>query len=753
MYSLKVCHEKKLNFHRVILPELYEIIGDEYFVPIAFRSALNNDYFFIRDQGKALIKLFQSGLRIVIRDRSSVDSVMKYGPVDLIVKFCVARFRKTMLCPRSKLAMIVSTSVDASRRSRLSLLSSHRKLVDAAFSLRNKGCFAALCDQITAAQMTMLNVKTLDLSNNEISDLQPLSRLTGLTFFALDLKFNQISSIKQFEFVKNLRVQEIFLEGNPVTALPLFVQKLKEILPSLKKIDRLVLNETNHLPIQILKFDNRSDKIRNFNTVNVLNAGQITSFVKEEFPKQMNNSWNKVVVEHKGKVRKDTILYELNKQFFNRTQFHPCYYKQGRNRDYFYLYQNFSALNTMVMKNLTIKIPPTNFEIKLQLYMKCAEWCDGQIDWRDKINYVIRKRIIGSVLSLDDFEDDSDLSDLFVSLSIVQGLSSIITQAQRINDEIATISFRRNRISNIEGFTYLKHFTKLISIDLSSNLIESFEGLPELPNIVEMFLDRNPICLKYYDEPRQYIKDLRKAFPRLEYIDGRRIDKNSETVSFQNFLIKPNVYTLAERFIKFFFGFYDSTHRSSLINLYEHESLFSLSSEIVDMTASTKKYQEYSRNLLHRKELEESELCVGRLNIIEFFDYLPQTQHDFVTMNIDVPFLTDETIIIHVNGYFKEIGQTLNAIDKIYGFTRSFVLKQRDEKFGDMFKYVILNEQLHIRDISQEEINWAFKKDAVTDENMNSICKDMLPSDTQQEYAIILLLNKITNLKKLWCRR
>lgn len=738
-YSLQICHEKRFNFHREILPELRKIVGDKFFIPIAYRASITNDYFFVNNQGEALIKLFENNLRVGVRD----------SYVDLVVKFCVAKFKGKMLCPHQKLAMIVSTSVDTTRTSNLSLLSSHQQLSDVEFSLSLSGCFQALCEQIIIAQSIMLNVQTLNLSNNGISTLKPLSKLTSLKFYALDLRFNKISSIEEFEFLRNFRLQVIFLEGNPISNLPLFNEKLKAILPTLKKVDDFYLNEESfrHNQSQTLKFDNRSDEIFIFSQSLVFRAGQLTDSCKQDFHTLANHSWNKVVVEHNGRVEKKTILEELNNQLFNRTQFYPCYYREGKKKDFFFLRKNFSALNLLIMKDLTVRLSHIDYEIKFQIHLKCAEWVDGQIDWQNKLNYVIQKRIVGSTLSLDNFASDSCLSDLFVSLATVQGLSFIITTAQKINNKIISISFRNNIISNIEGLKFLKHFPKLISIDLSGNRIESFEGLPELSSIVELFLDKNPICLRYYDEPWRYVGEILKAFPRLRYIDGHRIDKHFQTVPFQNFFVTPNVYTLSENFIKFFFELYDSTCRSSLIKLYEAESLFTLSSELVDVASRN------SRNNLKRME---SKVCNGRAHINEFFDYLPQTQHDFVTMSVDVPFVTDESILIHVNGYFKEIGQTLNDVDEVYSFARTFLLKRKHRKSGatkDTFEYVVLNEQLHIRGIDSIEDTQAFKKDAVTEDEIDSICKELLPLKSQKEHANILVFNKMTNLKISWCKR
>jgi Leucine-rich repeat (LRR) protein len=64
------------------------------------------------------------------------------------------------------------------------------------------------------ANQTLTNLTELDLRNNKISDIKPLSNLTKLTW--LDLERNQISDIKPLSNLTKLTI--LSLEGNPLVS-------------------------------------------------------------------------------------------------------------------------------------------------------------------------------------------------------------------------------------------------------------------------------------------------------------------------------------------------------------------------------------------------------------------------------------------------------------------------------------------------------------------------------------------------------
>lgn len=689
----------------------------------------------------------EHGLRIKIRDNF----------VDIGVTFGVGRFTPGMFRIQDKLDKIIKDSIDM-RFSTCNLdhISGHQHLADVKFTLSNRGCLEILCQRIARVPNLLKNIDSLNLSSNGIATLQPLTRLQDFKFFNIELKSNNISSIAEFNFIKHLNVREISIIGNSVSDEPQLGEKLGAILPTLKKIDQTHVEGVLPAKKEDTTVDNRNDDITIFNRdFTKVRAVDVNEHTKREFFKLENNEWNKVIVEHKGKASKNEILAEMFKQFFNRIQFYPCYYKRGSRKDYFYLRKNFSALNALVQKGLTMKMPVTNIEINFELHMKCAEWIEGQINWRHKINYVLQRRMSGLKLNLNSFSSDSDFDGLTVTLSTVFGLPFVLNAARELCGDFLTISLQNNQISRVEALKFLKCFPNLITLDLRNNKIKSFEGLPQMPKIVQIFLDKNPFCVQYYDEPWRYIRDLVKIFPNIEYVDGIRIDNNSNTAPLRNFFVSRSVYTLSESFANFFFKLYDSSHRIGLKKLYEHDSMFTLVTDLNKTRDSPNGYDDYSRNLLHNKEPSESRVFTGKA-ITAFFATLPQTQHDFTTMNVDVPLLTATNVLITVTGYFMELETSLNDKSIAYGFTRTFNLQRGNRQFGTLentFKYYVRNEMLLIRNISPLEAHKAFKKNVITEKEISKLCQDLLPVKSQEEEASILLLSQMTKLTKVCCKR
>ena len=676
--------------------------------------------------------------------------------VDLMVKFCVAKFKEGNPVPREKLDKIIANSIDSSNQlvANLSRITSHHELADMILTLSNKGCFDLFCLRLNVARNILKNIKTLNLSCNDIQSLEPMSKLINYSFYAIDFRYNKISSIENFCFLKSLNLQELVLIGNPVTEEPMYMEKIKEILPTLKKIDGRDMGHQKIalvVPAQSVHADNRSDPINVFNLAHdkIIRSSDINDHVKKEFPKYLNdNCWIKVVILHKGKVSKIKILEEMNKQFFKRIPFFPCYYKESKKSDSFMLRKNCVALKTLVENHLSMEINSLNCKLDFEIHLNHAEYNVGQISWKEKINYVIKKRIKDFKLHLDDFAEDIDFNELEISMSTVCSLEVIVKSIMMINSEIITISLQNNKISSIEGLRDLKFFPKLVSLDLRNNCIESFRGFPQTPTLLQLNLDKNPICLQYYDEPWRYVHDILEIFPNLQHIDGRRINRTMTPVVFmQNYFVSQSLYTLTENFIKHFFELFDSGSRKSLKKLYVNNSIFRITTEF---NRSEIAFCNFSYSV------DQTNTHIGNECILEVFEHLPPTEHDFTTMCVDVPLMTEKNILIHVNGFVKETGKNLNDEDIIYGFSRTFYLECQSQKtatLSNVFTYCIKNEQLNIRCVTSEDLNKAFKKTVVTDDEMSSICKDLMPVKSQEEEANILLLNELTQLDMTWCKR
>jgi hypothetical protein len=391
-------------------------------------------------------------------------------------------------------------------------------------------------------------------------------------------------------------------------------------------------------------------------------------------------------------------------------------------------------------------IPKLDCEIKFQIHLQCAERTNGQINWNERLKNMVAKRISESKMNLANFCDDIDLGLLSVTLSTFC-MTFILKHALKINSGITSISFQSNKIKHI--VQELSNFTRLKCLDLSNNDIEDFRKFPKLFNVTEVSLDRNPICLSYYKYPWRLVEHSLLFFPNLQTIDNRTIDQNSKTVFMRNYLVSQKSFTFAESFVKFFFNMYDSHLRQSLKKLYDDNSLFSMSDSCV----------ENSKN-----SLDTENIFIGREKITSFFESLPRTTHDFTTFCVDVPSTTERNVLITVNGFFKIMSESVNIDDEesiweIRSFTRTFFLEQKNEKKGALpntFRYRIKNEALTVCEISTDTstpLKLAFTKTVATEADIKRLCKDLLPSQAENQEVKVSIFKEMTYLNEIWCRR
>jgi len=95
-----------------------------------------------------------------------------------------------------------------------------------------------MCAAQAPAGLTTLvfpNLSVLDLSKNKVSKLDHFKNLTGLD----DIWFseNNVSDFAQVESLKEVGLETIYLEHNPVAKDSEYRKKVKELLPTLTQID------------------------------------------------------------------------------------------------------------------------------------------------------------------------------------------------------------------------------------------------------------------------------------------------------------------------------------------------------------------------------------------------------------------------------------------------------------------------------------------------------------------------------------
>ena len=86
------------------------------------------------------------------------------------------------------------------------------------------------------------NIEVVSLSLNKIASLQPFENLANLR--ELYLRKNKIEKLEELNYLKNCKKLEIlWLEQNPICDHDNYKEKVKELLPGLKKLDNVKIND------------------------------------------------------------------------------------------------------------------------------------------------------------------------------------------------------------------------------------------------------------------------------------------------------------------------------------------------------------------------------------------------------------------------------------------------------------------------------------------------------------------------------
>ena len=162
------------------------------------------------------------------------------------------------------------------------------------------------------------SLENITLSKNQIKDLSVFKNLKNIK--NLNLKDNKITEFSQLESLKNCKQLEFLcLKENPISKEQIYLQKVKEILPQLKKLDDIEINKhQNNKDVKIpIKADNKKIdklnmitnklvKIKNKNNKSPFHANAfIGSPTRPNKQKSNNNDINKINSSGKKDNNKD----------------------------------------------------------------------------------------------------------------------------------------------------------------------------------------------------------------------------------------------------------------------------------------------------------------------------------------------------------------------------------------------------------------------------------------------------------------
>ncbi|VVC38388.1 Nuclear transport factor 2,TAP C-terminal (TAP-C) domain,Nuclear transport factor 2, eukaryote,UBA- [Cinara cedri] len=341
-------------------------------------------------------------------------------------------------------------------------------------------------------------------------------------------------------------------------------------------------------------------------------------------------------------------------------------------------------------------------------------------------------------------------------------LAALNIVAEHTKSELFGLSLENNHIYMSEGLVWISRlFPNLKVLDLSGN---KFSDLNEL-NCLQGFsievinLSRNPVSDNIKDK-ECYRQNVQQLFPMLKKLDNTELPLRYSVAIVNaklkmpvnlgnNFAVpaghnpdQPNpVKDLVKSFLEQYYERYDNKlSRQMIAEAYHKNAIFSLSCfQNYGSNGNLSKYLSDCRNLLKPDQNKKRVVHIGKENIINFLDNLPETKHDMVSFLVDVPLVDAKFIQIVVNGVFAENFKETQQRPLFRSFCRAFCIVP----FGSGWS--ILNDMLFVTEVNDDQYYESSKRFILPKSNLPNSnapdCSDntsMVMEDSEEMTSIKL---------------
>ncbi|CAD7081855.1 unnamed protein product [Hermetia illucens] len=736
-------HHRGMYSKADILDAFFNIIGDSEFYPVGYKEGRVTDMFIVRGCKEAIQKLFHRELSLRMPDHKLVN---------LNISLNAAQYSSGQIFPQKVLEKIVErqfkrleTTDQISNVLNLQQIGNFAEAADIIINLGSKPALELLCKVIAQNHNILNTINGLNLIKNNITDPSPLKEFVHSSIKMIDLRHNNIQHPHQFNELKCLNVDELYVSGNPCTTEMNYLDEIKKYLPTLKKLDGI-----------------STEKIKqtSTDTIEMMYPGDIILDDRDRVSFTMyrtSDMWCQVVVEHKGKCTKRNIL----KAIFEivEGEFFPCYYKASRIEDTFFVRCCHDQLESLLDVGLALRLPDCD-DIPMTLKMNVSDFKKGHVEPMKAIIAALSTRfnVMDKCLNLESLHTSPELKNVIVCLSHPHTLATVLTTAsRRFLVNLEEIRLGKNRISSVKALKTLNSARSIKILDLNNNLIENlkdFENIIKIP-ITELNLDGNPLC-KNFKTAGDYVRQVRKIFPELTKLDGYPITKQVSSAMRveRNFLCSLEAYGFVDHFINHYFPIFDSPLRSQLIEMYDRRCIVSLSfnydaSKLNSYTTGrTRKYELLNRNLLADPLVPTPNVMYKKDSVLDFFKYFPASEHDLFSFTTDVTIFTDKLVCLTVSGIFQEPA-TITDVEFRLAFTRTFLFKQHATELG-IFKntneYKIINDIIFITNPTNDQLKMSFRYSKPNKTKLQE------PTVEDKEYLFVMF-QRMTGLKNIWCTR
>ncbi|XP_018376898.1 PREDICTED: nuclear RNA export factor 1-like isoform X2 [Trachymyrmex cornetzi] len=416
----------------------------------------------------------------------------------------------------------------------------------------------------------------------------------------------------------------------------------------------------------------------------------------------------RINIPYGHKYERDYIINTLLNYMAPKV-FVPIMYKKTRTDACFYIddYKTASAL-----LNCDRKITMSDgFKLRVRVKPEFPV-CDIDDEVKERLKQVMAKRYRQDTkaLNLSKFHLDSDLcSDYFYALSYPIMMMTVLDIMAEYIPNLEALNLEGNKLQNIERLGILtKKFLKLKILYMDDNKIRDIYQLDAIKDLklTELKLSGNPVCNKYKFRQNDYVRDVRRRFPRLLFLDGTElprpivfdiVDANIPLSQKMFVAVDAKVQEIAKQFLLLYFTVFDSENRQPLLDAYDEHACFSMTISISHNNSKLNGYHLENRNLFRIDDTTRRQklLKLGRLPVVSFISEMPRTRHLLSTFTMDISLATQTMMFITITGYVQ-LDNKEEPI--IYYFNRTFIIVPKDEG------YCIQNEQLHISQLPESQL-------------------------------------------------
>lgn len=328
-------------------------------------------------------------------------------------------------------------------------------------------------------------------------------------------------------------------------------------------------------------------------------------------------------------------------------------------------------------------------------------------------------------LDLKNFHNDSTLvkENIFCPLYRQPNMQIVVNIIMEHIPHVEEIDLSHNKMTCLDELERLKSScTNLHRLSLKKNKLASPDSLDKLSGmqITDLTLEDNPLCDRFRDT-ESYISAVRKRFPKVLYLDSQELPKpigfdvDEEVTkipkSIPTYFVEPNAQNLVTVFLQEYYKIFDSTDRLKLQEAYSQHALLSLSCNFPESGPGarfTSLYNAENRNLkkITNNERRYKLVVQGRNNIGKFLSSLPQTNHDLMSFEVDVPLAEATLMVVVVSGVYSQIA---DRNPPIRSFKRTMII------IPEGSGYCITNEQLYLTNATVDQVKKAFKEPPAKD--------------------------------------